>query len=83
MLVLEMKRQMPSACVGCSFFDDVCGVCLPTEESDEFFHVFDFDPENASKRAWNERDPRCPLKEVECQLDTLVRTTDDKEGLCH
>lgn len=64
MLVLEMQRKMPDSCIGCSFHDDVTGACLPTEETDGFFYAFDFDRETFPSRAWKERDPRCPLKEV-------------------
>lgn len=64
MLVLEMQRQMPKSCSKCSFCDDVSGACLPTEGTDGFFFVFDFDRENGSDRHWKERDPRCPLKET-------------------
>lgn len=46
MLILKMQRKMPEACVGCSFHDEVTGVCLPTEETDDFFHTFSFDREN-------------------------------------
>ena len=64
MLILKMQRKMPESCVGCSFHDEVTGVCLPTEETDDFFYTFSFDRENGYLRAWKERDPRCPLMEV-------------------
>ncbi len=64
MLILKMQRKMPEACIRCSFHDEVTGACLPTEETDGFFHTFDFDKENGCRRELEERDPRCPLKEV-------------------